>query len=452
MPLITVPETTLRYYLLNYDAQCRERSELCGELGSDILASEIASGQFTDIFLFSHGWLGDIPAAQAQYNRWVRAMAMNDADMQAMKSIRKGFRPLLIGLHWPSLPWGDERVEGQSDSDLIESFVSTYSERISDSPAAREALRTIIDEAIDNLEPDELSTSTIDAYTTLNDESGLGTDGSASAPGDDRDTFDPQALYLESEEVEGDILDSTNDLGILDSGASIILNRVFAPLRTLSFWRMKKRAVQFGELGVHRLLNKLQDAGSPDLRFHLVGHSFGCVAMSGAVRGPHGGGDDGLLRAVDSLSLIQGALSLWSFCAGGIPEEEGKSGYFYPICRDRLVAGPIVTTQSEHDTAVGKWYQMASGIAMGSAGMYDIKLPRYGAVGTYGLQGMGISTKNASLLSCQDAYNFEAGSIYNLEGSRFITKITDRFGGAHNSIDEPEVAHAIWMAAMGEAS
>jgi hypothetical protein len=32
--LIIVPETTLRYFLLNYDARCRERPELSGEMGA----------------------------------------------------------------------------------------------------------------------------------------------------------------------------------------------------------------------------------------------------------------------------------------------------------------------------------------------------------------------------------------------------------------------------------
>jgi hypothetical protein len=32
--LIIVPETMLRYFLLNYDARCRERPELSGEMGA----------------------------------------------------------------------------------------------------------------------------------------------------------------------------------------------------------------------------------------------------------------------------------------------------------------------------------------------------------------------------------------------------------------------------------
>jgi hypothetical protein len=49
------------------------------------------------------------------------------------------------------------------------------------------------------------------------------------------------------------------------------------------------------------------------------------------------------------------------------------------------------------------------------------------------------------------SYSFEAGRIYNLESSDYIRKIPADagLGGAHSAIDEPEVAHAVWEAALG---
>ena len=44
-------------------------------------------------------------------------------------------------------------------------------------------------------------------------------------------------------------------------------------------------------------------------------------------------------------------------------------------------------------------------------------------------------------------YGFQAGKIYNLESSRYIAK-GQGLSGAHSDIDGPEVAHAIWQAAL----
>jgi hypothetical protein len=82
---------------------------------------------------------------------------------------------------------------------------------------------------------------------------------------------------------------------------------------------MKDRARRFGESGGASLLADLQRAGGSDrgIRFHLMGHSFGCIVISAMPAGPGGRGP--LLLPVDSLSLVQGALSLWCY-APDIPD------------------------------------------------------------------------------------------------------------------------------------
>ena len=42
---------------------------------------------------------------------------------------------------------------------------------------------------------------------------------------------------------------------------------------------------------------------------------------------------------------------------------------------------------------------------------------------------------------------FEPGKIYNLDSSTFIAK-GDGVSGAHSDIDGPQVAHAMWQAAL----
>lgn len=436
MPLESVPGTSLQYYLVNFDALGNERDEVNGTKMSQTLIEVLKKEPITDMFIISHGWQGDIPAARSQYNRWIKAMAANTADIEKLKQIRPNFKPLLIGLHWPSLPWGNETMEADTEEVLVESIVSEYAERIANTEPARNAIRTIATEALEDVEPGVLSPRTVEAYKALNQEADIGSEGEAAAPGDDREPFDPVTIY-EGTPIEEDSVP-------FGEPNRFTLGRIFSPLRSLSYWKMKARARQFGESGGFNLLTKLQQATSEQVRFHLVGHSFGCIVMSATLGGSKGQGV--LPRPVNSLSLIQGAVSLWSYCAD-IPVARGKSGYFYPLISTKKVSGPIITTQSEHDSAVGTLYPLASGIAMSSV---DFAEPRYGSIGAFGIKGDGIDITHLDMLPSDQDYAFEPGKIYNLEASQYIRKIPPDagLGGAHSEIDEPEVAHAVWSAAI----
>jgi hypothetical protein len=169
---------------------------------------------------------------------------------------------------------------------------------------------------------------------------------------------------------------------------------------------MKARGRRFGESGAHAVVKGLQTA-SPTVRLHLMGHSFGCIVVSAAVAGPPR--SSGLLRPVQSLVLVQGAMSLWSFCSS-IPSRHELPGYFRPLIERDWVAGPIVTTQSCFDRAVGKWYPLGAEAARQMA-YQPGGLPRYGAVGTFGLQGKGLEVEQETMLLADKPYHFEAGRI-----------------------------------------
>lgn len=439
MPFELVPGTSLHYYLVNFSDLGNERDEADNKKISQTLIKVLKEEPITDVFLISHGWLGDIPAARDQYSKWITAMAANTADIEKLKQVRPNFKPLLIGLHWPSLPWGNETVTAETEEAVVESIVSEYAERIADTESARNALRTIVTEALEEVEPDQLSAETVEAYKVLNQEAALGSEGEAAAPGNDREPFDPEMIY-ENTEIDEDSVS-------FGGSGDLILSRIFSPLRSLSYWKMKARARQFGEGGGFQLLSQLQQEAAEQTRFHLIGHSFGCIVVSATLAGAKGKGV--LPRPVNSLSLIQGALSLWSYCAD-IPVAKGKPGYFYPLIADHKVAGPIITTQSQHDSAISILYSLASGIVMSDPNFADT-LPRYGGIGAFGIQGDGLEISNIDMLPCDRAYHFEPGKIYNLEASKYIYQIPQDagLGGAHSSINEPEVAHAVWSAASG---
>jgi hypothetical protein len=137
-------------------------------------------------------------------------------------------------------------------------------------------------------------------------------------------------------------------------------------------------------------------------------------------------------------------MSLWSY-SPDIPVQRGTPGYFHRVLTDGKVRGPMVVTISKHDTAVGSLYPLAAGVASQvtfAAGQW----PEYGAIGACGIRGVD-GVRDAKMLPADQSYEFAAGTVHNLESSQFICK-GGGLAGAHSDIDGPQVAHAIWQAAI----
>jgi len=440
MPIEKVPNTSLNYYLIAFDKDGNERDEADGKKLSEQIFTALANESITDVFLMSHGWMGDIPAAQKQYNKWIGAMVNQESDIEKIKQLRPGFKPLMIGLHWPSKPWGDEDLPSSVSFDInddpIEQLVDEYADRIGNTEASRQALRTIFNSANEGSETDTLPPEVLTAYQVLNQEANLGSEGEAGAPGSDWEGFDPEGIYEAARQDEPVSFSVESDS---------ISNALLEPLRVLSFWKMKERGRQIGENAGFNLLKALQEKANPSVRFHLMGHSFGCVVVSSILNGPQGKGT--LVRPVNSLALIQGAVSLWSYC-GKIAYEGNRPGYFHQVITQKKVAGPIITTYSEHDYAVGRMYPLAGKIVFSSVDFAPGQLPKYGGIGSFGLAGDDLGVEEKPMLPCDKAYNFQPGKIYNLNSNQYIHVLQDKLTiGAHNDIDKPEVAHAVWSAA-----
>lgn len=438
MPLRIVPGADFSYYLIAYDAHGAERAE-GGTLISGEVAAAIAAQPVTDVILLSHGWNGDIPSAIAQYDRWIGAMLACKADRQSAEDAIPGFRTLVVGMHWPSKAWGDEELgtasfgAGQgkaSGGDPAGALIEDYSSRLGGGQEVRAAVRTVVESAMEDISPDRMPPQVVTAYRTIDAESGLERSGAGAAPGDDREPFDPEEAYRSA--LEDEELASFGQAG---------LGGLLAPLRTLTFWSMKRRARSFGEGGAHDLLGSLQRAVPRNrrVRFHLVGHSFGCIVTSACVAGQPGRP----AQPVDSLVLAQGALSLWSYCSS-IPAVPGRPGYFHRLVAERLVSGPIVTTRSVHDRAVGTFYPLGAEAAR-EVSFAVGELPKYGGVGTFGAQGPDVPLEEMPMLPVPESYGFRPRVVYNLDAS-WVIKDGEGPSGAHNDICHPEVAHAAWQA------
>ena len=123
-------------------------------------------------------------------------MAAQAVDRDRVRALDPRFKAITVGVHWPSLPWGNEDVRAALlDDDESNEFaaeqlmdscelVQRYAERIANTDATKTALTSILAAADD----DEVKTQLMDgklpptleiAYRTLFDQAGLGLGGSA---------------------------------------------------------------------------------------------------------------------------------------------------------------------------------------------------------------------------------------------------------------------------------
>jgi hypothetical protein len=436
---IDLKDTSLAYYLVSFDKSGEERRDEEG-LESERLLQMLAdeAQPITDVFFVSHGWKGDIPAAIEQCNKWMGAMAAMAEDRKAIRAKVPGFRALLVGIHWPSQAWGDEdiAVSGAATPGFLgaganaaaadnEAVIDRFAEAISTAAEARQAIALIVRSAADHGGDRRLDDNVRGAYETLLREADVWSDDAI-----------PQAYQIGAWNAQN-IVDASVRAhatpGVL--GWEDLKDSLLSPLRQLTFWTMKARAKTVGEIGVGRLLRMMQRATPRPVRFHLMGHSFGCIVSSAAVAGKNG---ELLARPVNSLFLVQGALSLWAY---GRNESNGP-GYFECIIQESRVAGPIVTTWSTHDGAVGNLYPLAARLArQKTLAVY----PEYGGVGAFGLQGVADGAVELDMGYSNTAYGFKRSQVYNLDASEVIKNGTG-ISGAHSDIAHPEVAHAAWEA------
>jgi hypothetical protein len=429
MPFQKIPQSDLRYALISFDDDGRERTDdPQGGVFSRAVEAHVKATRPSHILLFSHGWKGDVPGAIEQYERWMGAMWRLGADREAMGP---AFNPLLIGLHWPSLPWGDESLATLAPSfttggdGAVAPLLAAEISHFGCGPRAREALEVIFrafeSDPAARVLPDEV----VAAYARLAEAIGFSAGGGADAPPDQEGApLDPQAA------VRAERVASAGEAFGL---AGTFRNGILAGLRQTSFWTMKHRARTIGEQGMHPFVSRLQEISPAPV--HLMGHSFGCIVVSSILGGP--GGASALRRPVSSAFLVQGALSHWSY-AEKIPDAD-KPGYYRRVLTRGAVTGPIVTTQSVKDTAVGQAYPAAVGLVNEFDFGAAATVPKFGGIGTWGIQGTTIAEQQP-MRGADAEYGFRPGRIYNLESSKFIPD--------HSGIDGPEVAHTLWQSLL----
>jgi hypothetical protein len=261
------------YYLSILDDAGVDRGE-----GHDALTSEEvhhaiknASTPFTDVLFPTLSWIKDDKAAIEQYDCWFRAVTDLRADREAAEQAVPAFNPLMIDLQWPSLPWGAAGIPASVQGRLSEE-VQACAATIVDTPKAQDAIPTILHPAYQTEVDNTLTSEAIAAYRELFAEAGLtcGMVATAQVPRDG--------------EIRGP-------------------------------WSMPPRLLRervrlIGSNAGRQIICSLQ-AILPEARFHLMGQGLGSTVVSAILADEQQ--DDARLGPVESLFLMQGAQSAWSY-------------------------------------------------------------------------------------------------------------------------------------------
>jgi hypothetical protein len=153
-----IPNTDLEYGLISCNADGIERPEETGIM-TQRLINKAKTDKVSNVFFFCHGWKGDETTAREQYESWIKAFATSeDAKLAPQKF--PDYKPMYIGLHWPSLPFGDEELEGGYGAGMgpesVAQLIEKYLARLGNMDEIRGPLTTIINEARKNAVPAQL--------------------------------------------------------------------------------------------------------------------------------------------------------------------------------------------------------------------------------------------------------------------------------------------------------
>ena len=398
------------------------------------LRDGVRDERLTDLFVVAHGWNNDRTVARSLYRRFfteVRAV-LDDHGSGA------GRRVGTLGVVWPSMRWADEEVPGEggaaalggpaSDRELVGGLKAVLT-------ASKQ--RAALDELGRLLEERPRSDEALGRFQELMRQVATGPDAGAAPEdggevalltGEPREVFTRFADEAPADGGEGGAAGLGDAFSRLWAGAK-------EALRQATYWQMKKRAGLVGERGLGPLVGHLH-ADAPELRVHLVGHSFGARLVSFCLAGlPPAALEP--RSPVKSVLLIQGAFSHFAF-AEELPHDRSRSGALAGMAA--RVDGPLVVSHSVFDTAVGRLYPLASIASGQDAAAMDDLLYRWGAIGHDGAQAVGAAA--ARLGTVGAGYEFRAGRFLNVDADEVI-RSGQPPSGAHSDIFHPELA---WVA------
>jgi hypothetical protein len=415
------------------------------------LMRQLEGGSVTDLFVIAHGWNNHMDEARSLYRDFfARVRAELDAG-RVPGAAGRGFA--VLGVLWPSKKFADKELiasgaagvsSAVTDAVLIEQLddlKGVFSDPTADDKLeqAKQLVGDLEDKRSARMQFADLLRSVLpadaadeeDASTNLFELRGDQVMERLSKP------------VLPARPTSGGTGGSATRIGDPASpaggaaGGAAGIGRFFSGIKSAArnlmnfatYYQMKERAGTVGREGVSPLLHDIR-AQRPDLKLHLIGHSFGGRLVTAAAAGR----DDRPVVKPDTLVLLQAAFSHHGFAERF---DGTRDGFFRRVVENQLVAGPVVITCTRNDRAVGVAYPLASLIAGQVAAELGDKNDLYGGMGRNGAQKTPEAV-DGTLLAAGGAYAFQAGSVYNLNADQFISD--------HSDICGDEVAHALLTA------
>lgn len=411
------------------------------------LDSFIKTGSVTDLLVLSHGWNNDEAQAMALYKHLLSSVSKEADDDFEARTVA------VVGVFWPSkkfaesdliaggaAAFGDDlpadeliaqldemRIVAESDDDdaTIDRLIQLVP-ILEDKKSARnefgEKVRTLLgtDIAGDTELADEIPTTMFmmsgdqmlqELGIARDEEAAAGIDGGIASVGGVGD-------------AGGDPMGGIAGLGSFFSG---IRSGAANALNLITYYKMKARAGTVGRQGLAPVLREVKGE-VPDIKIHLAGHSFGGRLVAATALGES---STAAVLPVDSMTLLQAAFSHNGFARDW---DGSKDGYFRDVYDENRVVGPTLVTHTPNDKANRIAYPLASRLARQVAAAFGDADDKYGAIGANGAQNTPEAV-SGDLLSRDSAYDFEAGVVYNLEGSDYIDH--------HSDVAGREIANAI---------
>jgi hypothetical protein len=431
---------------------------------SNRIVGEMAAAGLTDLIVFSHGWNNRQSTARRLYEAWFGQLVPQLAHATKTRPVRVG----LVGVFWPSQRWSDEPIPdfapaapaaasgggGAGLSAPREAAAGSTPELDDDTladlrqsfPAAQEHLDRMAE--LLAAEPTDAAVEEFMARLRSFAEATAvgGDDGEHDAPDDDGATprmleDEPSALFRRyAHELRGSGMDLDEGAG----GAAGLGDRFKGiwdgakeALRQLTYWQMKNRAGVVGSTGLGPFLGRLNGA-APDVRVHLVGHSFGARLVSYALAGL----PDVTPSPVKAVTLLQGAFSHFAF-ADPLPFDATRKGAL--AGRLARIDGPLTVCFSSHDDAVGRFYPLASIAARDDSAAAADAASRWGGMGHDGAQAVQARLDALQAAGPGTTYRFDRGEALNIDASDVVRRGGPP-SGAHSDIVHPELTWVVLAA------
>jgi hypothetical protein len=409
-----------------------------------------ALGNATDVFVLSHGWWNSPESADCRYQQ-----LMDGLRAHLPASLQDPFRPIVVGLYWPSVvfptetgdcapavptPHGAElMVQGSFESDLRAWAPSAFPSA-SQSQSFGTDLSRFVEllnrerkgQPLSRNEAVELA-SLLDRWRRASPHADAGgTDG----PGEELFTADPATV------IDNWLATPGNNTPL----ESLTLSKILDFANAFTFWTMKERAGLVGSRGVFDLVHALRERGGSAIRIHLIGHSFGGRVVAAAVAGRANEAPN----QVDSLIILEGAFSHFAFSSKDQIAAFGfagnRSGLFERAVSSLTTAAPairgrLVAVFSDQDLPNRLLYPQATRLK--GDDREANRVAQYGSIGADGIKGPAagsLSLERASADMLVAALQSGGRQLFNVDATNVIR--------GHSDLMHDQVFDLIWAAIL----